>query len=77
LLLASEKGHLEVVKCLLANGANKGDKNRVRLYQLHTSSCTYYALHYLYDTTLQLSLWDRLIVLFDQYYFEYNLCDVL
>jgi len=30
LLLASENGHLEVVKYLLANGANIGDKSKVR-----------------------------------------------
>jgi len=52
LLLASENGHLEVVKCLVANGANIGDKNRVRYISfipprvLITRSTIYMTLHF-------------------------------
>jgi len=53
LLLASKNGHVEVVKYLLANGANIGDKDKVRYISFIPPRVLHYELHYLYDTTLQ------------------------
>jgi len=53
LLLASENGHLEVVKYLLSNGANIGDKDNVRYISFFPPRVHDYSLHYLYDTTLE------------------------
>jgi len=53
LLFASENGHLEVVKYLVENGANIGDKGNVRYINFIPPRVLDNALHYLYDTTLQ------------------------
>jgi len=53
LMIASNNGHLEVVKYLVKNGANIGDNNEVRCINIIPPRVFNYALHYLYDTTLQ------------------------
>jgi len=53
LLLTIMNGHLEVVKYLLAHGANIGDKDEVRYISFIPPRVLHYELHYLYDTTLQ------------------------